>query len=356
MTKQTSKKNSKSSRKKKSSTPNSSSSLKLPALNKDALYARSILLPVVKSITIHLIGCGGSGSWAAPHLARITKLLQEVHHLGVRLVFWDHDTVEEKNIFRQNFCEAEIGTNKAETLARRYGLAWGIEIIAVPVPFSAEVMYRNNLGDRYGDNNMPVFITCVDKNAPRQDVAKVCSQHFGWWLDCGNFKTAGQVSVGRGLAAREPSPLRFPSMTTWTPLPSVQFPGILEDEPETWKEEVDYSGMSCAEIALVDEQGLSINPAIATTAASMLMKLLVTKDLQHHCAYVSIDSGTTFVYNSPRILTDYLKNMEFVSVEGATEYDDQEDMEQAMLDEEDDEEPLFEEDLDETAEAAIGLA
>ena len=176
-------------------------------------------------------------------------------------------------------------------------------------------------------------------------MAKACSQHFGWWLDCGNIKTAGQVSVGRGLAAREPSPLRFPSMTTWTPLPSVQFPGILEDEPETKKEEVDYSGMSCAEIALVDEQGLSINPAIATTAAAMLMKLLVTKDLQHHCAYVSIDSGTTFVYNSPRILTDYLKNMEFVSVEGATEYDDQEDMEQAMLDEEDGEEPLFEEDL-----------
>jgi PRTRC genetic system ThiF family protein len=330
--------------------------MKLPALNKDALYARSILLPVVKDVTIHLIGCGGTGSWLAPHLARITKLLQDVHHLGVRLVFWDHDTVEEKNIFRQNFCEAEIGTNKAETLARRYGLAWGIEIIALPLPFSADVMYRNNLGDRYGDNNMPVFITCVDKNAPRQDVTKVCSQHFGWWLDCGNFKTAGQVSVGRGLAAREPSPLRFPSMTTWTPLPSVQFRGILEDEPETRKEEVDYSEMSCAEIALVDEQGLSINPAIATTAASMLMKLLVMKDLQHHCAYVSIDSGTTFVYNSPRILTDYLKNMEFVSVEGAPEYDDQEDMEQAMLDEEDDEEPLFEEDLPETAEEAIGLA
>jgi hypothetical protein len=58
MTKQTSKK--KSSQKKTSS--KSTSTLKLPALNKDALYARSILLPVVKDITIHLIGCGGSGS------------------------------------------------------------------------------------------------------------------------------------------------------------------------------------------------------------------------------------------------------------------------------------------------------
>ena len=43
-----------------------------------------------------------------------------------------------------------------------------------------------------------------------------------------------------------------------------------------------------------------------------------------------------------------------MSVQGTTEYDDQEDMEQAMLDEEDDE-PLFEEGLEETAEARIGL-
>ena len=330
--------------------------MQLPALNEDALYACSILLPVTKAATIHLIGCGGTGSWLAPHLARITKLLQEVHQINVRLVFWDHDVVEEKNIFRQNFCEAEVGINKAETLARRYGTAWGLEITALPVLFSADVMYRNNLGDRYGDSSMPVFITCVDNNRPRQDVAKVCSQYFGWWLDCGNIKTAGQVSVGRGLPPRELSPLRFPSMTTWTPLPSLQFPSILQEDVATRKEEVDYSGMSCADIALVDEQGLSINHAIASTAAAMLMKLLVTKDLRHHCAYVSIDSGTTFIYNSPRVLTDYMKNMEFVSVEGTEEYGDQEDMEQAMLDEEDDEEPLFEEDLPETAEEAIGAA
>jgi PRTRC genetic system ThiF family protein len=329
----------------------------MPTLNKDALYARSILLPVIKDITIHLIGCGGSGSWLAAHLARITKLLQDVHHLGVRLVFWDHDTVEEKNIFRQNFCEAEIGVNKAETLARRFGLAWGIEIIAVGVPFSRDVTYRNNLGAQYGDNSMPVFITCVDNNKARQDIAKACSENYGWWLDTGNLKTAGQVSIGRSLAPREPSPLRFPSMTTWTPLPSVQFPGILQEEEKTQKEEVDYSGMSCADIALVDEQGLSINHAIASTAATMLMQLLVTRDLDYHCVYVTVKpSKAVPVFNSPGILTEYLKKMEFVSVEGATEYDDQEDMEQAMLDEEDDEEPLFEEDLDETAEAAIGLA
>jgi len=282
------------------------------------------------------------------------KLLQDVHHFGVRLVFWDHDTVEEKNIFRQNFCEAEIGLNKAETLARRFGLAWGIEIIAVNTPFSRETLYRNNLGARYGDNSMPVLITCVDNNKARQDVARICSENYSWWLDSGNLKTAGQVSIGRGLPPREPSPLRFPSMTTWTPLPSIQFPEILLEEAEPRNEEVDYSGMSCADIALVDEQGLSINHSIASAAAAMLMKLLVTKDLRHHCAYVSIDTGTSFIYNSPRILTGYLKSMDFVSEECVEEYGDQEDMEQAILDAEN--EPVFEEDTGETAEAAIGLA
>src|SRR5215216_5986631 len=138
MTKQTSKKLSKSSRKKNLATQIFSSMSKFPALNEDALYACSILLPVVKSITLHLIGCGGTGSWLAPHLARITKLLQEVHHINVRLVFWDYDAVEEKNIFRQNFCEAEIGMNKAETLAHRYGTAWGLEIVALPISFSTD--------------------------------------------------------------------------------------------------------------------------------------------------------------------------------------------------------------------------
>ncbi len=294
--------------------------------------------------------------WLAPHLARIAKLLQEVHHLNVRLVFWDPDTVEQKNIYRQNFCEAEIGVNKAQALARRYGHAWGMEVTAVGVPFTRQSLFSNNLAQRYGSNEIHILVSCVDNNKARQEIVK-CYQEIQstWWMDTGNLKTAGQVSVGRLLQERESSPLRFPSKTTWLPLPSEQFPGILLPENEPVREDVDYSGLSCADIALVDEQGLSINHAIASTAAAMLMKLLVTQDLQHHCAYVSTESGTSFVYNSPRILKKYLQGKTFVSVEGATEYDDQEDMEQALFDEDDDE-PLFEGNFQTTAEAAIGLA
>ena len=69
----------------------------------------------------------------------------------------------------------------------------------------------------------------------------------------------------------------------------------------------DYSNLSCADLAILDEQGLSINHAVASAAATLLMKMLVLGDLQYHCVHVSLDAGTQFVYNSPRILRRHLK-------------------------------------------------
>jgi hypothetical protein len=57
----------------------------------------------------------------------------------------------------------------------------------------------------------------------------------------------------------------------------------------------------------VNEQGISINHSIASAAASLLAKMLVTKDLRYHCANVSLEAGTQFVYNAPRILKKHWK-------------------------------------------------
>jgi hypothetical protein len=125
-------------------------------------------------------------------------------------------------------------------------------------------------------------------------------------LDTGNLKTAGQVSVGRELFEKEQSPLRLPSVTTWSPSPSLQFPNILSDTNEDLHL-VDYSNMSCAELALVDEQGISINHNIASAAATLLAQMLITRDLRYHCAFVSLEYGTSFTYNSPRLIRKYLQ-------------------------------------------------
>lgn len=275
-------------------------------LNKDSLNARTLMLSVSKKTHLYLIGTGGTGSWLAPHIVRIAKLLTELQE-EVSVTFWDYDTVEAKNIYRQNFCAAEIGVNKASALAQRYGHAWGVPINVIEEPFHSKHSAAHNSLDHYSrwDKNV-VFVTCVDRNAARQEVAKLCKTHPSWWLDTGNLKTSGQVSLGRYFFDKEPSPLRLPSATTWTPPPSLQFPNIMRNTREDIQL-VDHKNMSCAELVLVDEQGMSINHSIASAAASLLAKMLVTRDLRYHCAYVSLEAGTQFVYNSPRILRKHLK-------------------------------------------------
>ena len=279
-------------------------------LNKDSLYARSLLLPLTKGTRLIMIGCGGTGSWLAPHIVRTARLLHEARDQQVSVVFWDHDHVEPKNIFRQNFCEAEIGANKAVALAQRYGHAWGIPISAVDQPIDKSIATKNEFVPSYSDQRTTVFLTCVDSNEARREVAKVCESWPIWWVDTGNRKTSGQVAVGRDFDNGEPFPLRFPSKTTWLPMPTLQFPEILMAKDEL-HQPGDYSNLSCADLAIVDEQGLSINHAVASAAAALLMKMLVLGDLQYHCVHVSTDLGTSLIYNSPRNIRKYLKAQKF---------------------------------------------
>src|SRR5262245_19472501 len=107
----------------------------------DLCYARAatLMLPIYDRLRLILGGCGGTGSWLAPSVARIARL-QRDQGREVVVFFCDHDHVEPKNIPRQHFCDAELGRNKAVTLAARYSAAWGVEIVAVPKRFkSADV-------------------------------------------------------------------------------------------------------------------------------------------------------------------------------------------------------------------------
>lgn len=82
------------------------------------LNAKSVLPASYKEVEFWLIGTGGTGSFMAMNLARISFELK-LAGKAARLVAVDPDTVEEGNIPRSNFCFAEIGQNKAETLSGR---------------------------------------------------------------------------------------------------------------------------------------------------------------------------------------------------------------------------------------------
>lgn len=264
-------------------------------INLDYLNALTFILPAEENIRLILTGCGGTGSWLAPAVARVGKLLIEKFSKNVEISFYDPDFVEEKNIYRQNFCAAEIGYNKAEALADRYGRAWGIEIGAVGSKIK-------DIGNTYQVNT--IVIGCVDNAEGRKQISR--NVHEAVWLDCGNTKNYGQVLIGmrRGLA----DPFSIPGSCGELPYPHEQHPELIAKEINAGKDPKSDQNLSCADMALQDSQGLAINQRMAAEAADYLVRMLITRDLKKFATYIDLESGTTrSKYITEKAVRDYAK-------------------------------------------------
>lgn len=187
-------------------------------------------------VVILLVGTGGTGSFVAHILAQLASWAAAAG-IDMRLYFVDPDTVEEKNLVRQNFCRAELGAPKAFTLAWRYTAAFGVTITPVVERFSAAMLDRYQ--PKYTTNgSLMIVVGAVDNVCARRDIAEAMTGHlqkWPWssgrdrliWLDAGNERVNGQVLLGNSLA---PEPLLSPlGFCTDLPLPHLQEPGLLAD-------------------------------------------------------------------------------------------------------------------------------
>lgn len=267
-------------------------------LNFDYHQACKLLLGDYQSVQLALIGCGGTGSWLAPAICRIGRLLKEKEGKPVEIAFIDPDVVEAKNVYRQNFCEAEIGRNKAETLAWRFGLSWGLEIQAFGAPFSPEMS-----GEWRDSRDLLVLIGCVDNPKGRRAIQQAARRELWrkiWWLDCGNSQSSGQALLGSGKE-KPGNPFSLPGLCSWLPLPSDQHPELVHiltpplDLPQIQEQDLGRGNgleMSCAEMALLDAQGMMVNQRMAAEAGDMLTRMLITKDLTRFATYFDLASGS----------------------------------------------------------------
>ena len=253
-------------------------------ISTDYINSLTLLLPNEPTINLVLAGCGGTGSWLAPSLVRIGRNLRDSFGKNVRVIFIDPDRVEERNCYRQNFCQAEVGRFKSKTLARRYGLAWGMEVDAYFTEFGEVPL--NFFG-------LSVICGCVDNPRARQQILRKTGTYSDiWWLDCGNWQDAGQVLLGSGerKSAME-NALKFRNTCTWLPLPSEQHPELVE-ATRTVQPETRGSWQSCAEMMVEDNQGLAINQRMASEATDYLVRMLITKDLKKFATYIDLQSGS----------------------------------------------------------------
>ncbi len=230
-------------------------------------------------ISIVLVGAGGTGSFAALHLARLAWAARD-KGLTVKLGIIDPDVVEAKNIGRQNFAPAEIGQPKAVTLARRYGYAFGLEIPAIVARFEA-AMLRHWLDTH---RTLSVVVGAVDNAAARRDIAGLAAQRDLWWLDAGNSEHHGQVLIGNGKRVQ----IDATGYATHLPRPSVQEPGLLKGEGGPQPDEA----LSCAELLAQEAQSLMVNQMMASWIGVYLTRLILSRDLDVMATHIDLRSGS----------------------------------------------------------------
>lgn len=142
--------------------------------------------PPVNNIVV--IGCGGTGAYVIGHLARFTD---------IPICIIDGDKVEDKNLIRQHFISSDIGKNKAEVLAERYGFAFGKVIKFKTSYLEHDYELGSVINNSWNSNN--IIISCVDNNATRVMIYDfICKSRSAgcFWIDSGNEEISGQVVCG----------------------------------------------------------------------------------------------------------------------------------------------------------------
>ena len=223
-----------------------------------------------RPVKIVMIGAGGTGGHIAPHLYRLLRALDR----PVRFIVCDGDTVEEKNLVRQNFTKADLGENKAKVTAERYSNAFGLETSYVPsfiedagtlTGLIQPVCWHNIQTAEDGTvtrDTVPelvILIGAVDNNRSRQ----LCHEVFMAaedliYIDSGNGEYTGQVVCGvrqNGRTVSPPVGLSYPDMFQTDDL----FP----------------SEVSCADASVSAPQTIAANLMAATAVVAMVYNILV---------------------------------------------------------------------------------
>ena len=212
-----------------------------------------------RPVKIIMLGAGGTGGYAAPHIYRLIHTLDR----PVRFLIADGDIVEAKNLVRQNFIHADLGRNKAAVMAERYASAFGMEISYVPEFIeSKDRLAELAEMDRF-QKELVILIGAVDNNRSRQMCHSVFMEAKELvYIDSGNGQYTGQVVCG----------IRRNGRTYYKPV-GTRYPDVLEDTDKFPTE------LSCAEAAVSAPQSVVANVMAATAVLSYLYDMLVLGDI-----------------------------------------------------------------------------
>lgn len=269
---------------------------------------------------IFVIGAGGTGSRLIPLLAQFMRSITRgktpngwIENPTIWLA--DFDTVEEKNLSRQNFIRQDINKPKAVVLAERYERAFDTRIIPITERVDAtnstfvsrvqEILRQLNPESSFGIPEIfasSIVIICVDSVRARREILNTFCvpssfRNNTFFIDAGNEDDYGQVSFftrhiitnkDRYEAMRESD--KLPKMIPY----SVDVDFIPMDY-RYYKELKDTeSTASCADL----NQTLAINALMATNIMGIVQNYFYRKPMNYNCVRVDLKGGNSVDYNT----------------------------------------------------------
>jgi len=236
-----------------------------------------------RGFRVLVIGAGGNGSavlFGLPYLHH--ALIAWGFANGLNVTVMDADTVSPTNCVRQPFGAADIGQNKATILINRINLFHQLSWHSDETFFSQGT--QNNTGSSY-DNTVDFVISCVDTRAARREMHEAFNNVMGpwrsvrYWLDIGNNASNGQFVLGQ--------PLNCVNRRSKTRLRTVTelFPSIMDTSLG--------EGLlpSCSAAEALERQEPFVNNVLATSALSMITRLMRYGQIDHQGAFYNAESG-----------------------------------------------------------------
>ena len=236
-----------------------------------------------RGFRVLVIGAGGNGSavlFGLPYLHH--ALIAWGFANGLNVTVMDADTVSPTNCVRQPFGAADIGQNKATILINRVNLFHQLSWHSDETFFSQGT--QNNTGSSY-DNTVDFVISCVDTRAARREMHEAFNNVMGpwrsvrYWLDIGNNASNGQFVLGQ--------PLNCVNRRSKTRLRTVTelFPSIMDTSLG------EGPLPSCSAAEALERQEPFVNNVLATSALSMITRLMRYGQIDHQGAFYNAESG-----------------------------------------------------------------
>lgn len=258
--------------------------------------------------TVIVVGLGGTGGYVLQQAARLLYALHAQGRVAPDVWLVDGDAVEERNLLRQSFLPVDIGQNKAEVLAKRYSLAYGLHIAAAGTYLTSETRLRELVcgpprpyqsHDDIAKGETPIVVGCVD-NAPTR---RILHEQLQTWenvvyVDAGN----GSVTMPDDAALVDRYQLAKIKDSGWDgqvvagvrrqgkdvlPFPGEVFPDlIMPDDDERLPTEI-----RCGEVVVDHPQRFMTNLTAATCVLQYLHTLLADGTLLHHRTFFNARAG-----------------------------------------------------------------